>query len=199
MNGPFTGKGVAKSFVKKSIAVKECLNVRQTSWEPDLTLSQSLIHSLSSYWTTFACMSMLKSHSHTLTHSHSHTISLSQCLTLTLDMLNNFCSSQKLDTFRSYSGISRQTHQYSSEKCPVCFETPCRSTWGAPGSTVQWPRTILDQLEHHWGLLEPDNHQNTTQNDHFWCISGQIFYSKAQNASWKNCDIVWDSVPVAWD
>ena len=48
------------------------------SWEPDLTLSlsQSLIHSLSAYWTSFVFMSMLKRHSHTLT--------LSQCLTLSL-------------------------------------------------------------------------------------------------------------------
>ena len=61
---------------------------------------------------------------------------------------------------------------------------------------MQWPRTILDQLEHHWGPLEPNNHQNTTQNHHFWCISGQICYFKAQNASWKSCDIVWDSVQM---
>ena len=36
------------------------------SWEPDhsLTVSNSVIHSLLSYWTTFVFMSMLKSHSH---------------------------------------------------------------------------------------------------------------------------------------
>ena len=109
------------------------------------------------------------------------------------EILNTDCPKKKLYTFRSYSGISRQTHQYSSKKCPVCFETPCRSTWGALGSTVQWPRTILDQLEHHWGLLEPDNHQNTTQNDYFWCISGQICYFKAQNAS-CTLEELWHSV-----
>ena len=42
------------------------------SWEPDhsLTLSHSLIHSLSTCWTTFVFMSMLKSHSLTLSQSH---------------------------------------------------------------------------------------------------------------------------------
>ena len=58
------------------------------SWEPG-TLSHSLIPCLSTCWTTFVFMSMLKSHSLTLTVSHSHTLSISH--SLTLDMLNNFC------------------------------------------------------------------------------------------------------------
>jgi len=51
---------------------KKCLNVRQKlgTRSHSLTLSQSLIHSLSSYWTTFVFMSMLKSHSHNLSLSH---------------------------------------------------------------------------------------------------------------------------------
>ena len=58
-----------------------------------LTVSHSLIHSLSSYWTTFVFMSMLKSHSLTLTLSHSLILSFSHSLihSLSLDMLNNFC------------------------------------------------------------------------------------------------------------
>ena len=42
-----------------------------------LTLFQSLIESLLTCWTTFVFISMLKSHSHTLTLSLSHTLSLS--------------------------------------------------------------------------------------------------------------------------
>ena len=87
------------------------------SWEPDLTLSlsQSLIHSLSSYWTTFVFMSMLK--------SHSHTISLSQCLTLslfhsishslTLHMLNNFCFHVYAQKSLSHSLTFTLSHSHS--------------------------------------------------------------------------------------
>ena len=53
-----------------------------------LTLSShsliSLFHSLLTCWTTFVFMSMLKSHSLTITLSHSHTLSLSHSHTLTL-------------------------------------------------------------------------------------------------------------------
>ena len=74
---------------------KKCLNVRQKLGTRSLTLSlsQSLNHSLSSYWTTFVFMSMLKSHSLTLTLSHSHTISLSQCLTLTISIFHSLIHS----------------------------------------------------------------------------------------------------------
>ena len=75
--------------------VKKCLNVRQKlgTWQTfklkshshilsiflTLTLFQSPIHSLSTWWTTFVFISMLKSHSHTLSLSD-----LSHFLTLTL-------------------------------------------------------------------------------------------------------------------
>ena len=49
-----------------------------------LTLFQSLIESLLTCWTTFVFISMLKSHSHTLTLSLSHTLSLSLSHSLNL-------------------------------------------------------------------------------------------------------------------
>ena len=49
-----------------------------------LTLFQSLIHWLSTCWTTFVFMSMLKSHSLTFTLSHSLTLTLSHTHTFTL-------------------------------------------------------------------------------------------------------------------
>ena len=49
-----------------------------------LTLIPSLIRSLSTCWTTFVFMSMLKSHSLTFTLSHSLTLTLSHSHTLTL-------------------------------------------------------------------------------------------------------------------
>ena len=64
------------------------------SWEPEhshslshfhtltLSLFHSLIHSLSTCWTTFVFMSMLKSHSLTFTLSHSHTLALSHSFNL---------------------------------------------------------------------------------------------------------------------
>ena len=83
-----------------------------------LTLFQSLIESLLTCWTTFVFISMLKSHSHTLTlsRSHSHTLSLSHSHTLsishsiTLDMLNNFC-------FHVYS----QNSLFIAENCNGIF------------------------------------------------------------------------------
>ena len=48
------------------------------------SLSHSFIHSLSTCWTTFVFMSMLKSHSLTFTLSHSHTLTLSHSHTLAL-------------------------------------------------------------------------------------------------------------------
>ena len=66
---------------------KTCLK-SDKSWEPGtlshshtLSLFHSLIHSLSTCWTTFVFMSMLKSHSISFSLSHS----------ITLDMQNNFC------------------------------------------------------------------------------------------------------------
>ena len=71
----------------------------KTCSKATLTLFQSLIHSLLTCWTTFVFISMLKSHSHTLTlsrsHSHTHSLSHSHTLSIshsiTLDMLNKFC------------------------------------------------------------------------------------------------------------
>ena len=53
------------------------------SFSHSLSLTHWLTHSLLTCWTTFVFMSMLKSHSHTLTLSVSHSF--------TLNMLNNFC------------------------------------------------------------------------------------------------------------
>ena len=82
---------------------KKCLNVRQKletrnskilkTWNsltlslahsPALSLFHSLIHSLSTYWTTFVFMSMLKSH--ILTFSHSLTLTLSHSLILSFTL-----------------------------------------------------------------------------------------------------------------
>ena len=64
-------------------------------------------------------MSMLKSHSHTLTLSYSHTISLSQCLTLTLsfthsphaEQLSCLCSKVTLTLCHSFS--LSNTHSFN--------------------------------------------------------------------------------------
>ena len=59
---------------------KKCLNLRQKLG------TRNVIKNLKDF---FVFMSMLKSHSLTLTLSQSHTLSISHLLTL--DMLNNFC------------------------------------------------------------------------------------------------------------
>ena len=51
-----------------------------------LSHSYFLIHSLSTCWTTFVFMSMLKSHSLTFTLSHSHTLALSHALILSFTL-----------------------------------------------------------------------------------------------------------------
>ena len=78
-------------FTWKYVKFKISMKLGRSSSRNSLTVSHSLIHSLSSYWTTFVFMSMLKSHSHTLTLSLSFsyfyskvTFSLSHSLTLTL-------------------------------------------------------------------------------------------------------------------
>ena len=80
--------------------MKKCLNVRQKlgtrSHSITLSLSQSLIHSLSSYWTTFVFMSMLKSHSLTLTLSQCLTLTLSHSLTLVTEQLLFSCLCSKV-------------------------------------------------------------------------------------------------------
>ena len=73
-----------------------------------LTLFQSLIESLLTCWTTFVFISMLKSHSHTLSLSHSHTLLISH--SITLDMPNNFC-------FHVYA----QTSLFIGENVPCVF------------------------------------------------------------------------------
>ena len=57
-----------------SLTLSHCLTVSPFL---TLTLFQSLMESLLTCWTTFVFISMLKSHSHTLTLSHSHTLTLS--------------------------------------------------------------------------------------------------------------------------
>ena len=85
-----------------------------------LTLFQSLIESLLTCWTTFVFISILKTHSHTLTPTlsqsltltltHSHTLSISH--SITLDKLNNFC-------FHLYA----QKLLFIAENCNVFFDS----------------------------------------------------------------------------
>ena len=74
--------------------LKKCLKVRQKLGTRKVlkNLKNCLIHSLSTCWTTFVFMSMLKSHAHTLSLSLLSLLSqLSPSHSLSLDMLNNFC------------------------------------------------------------------------------------------------------------
>ena len=101
---------------------KKCLNVRQklgTRITLSLTLSlfQSLIHSLSTCWTTFIFMSMIKSHTHTLplTHSLSHSYflihSLSTCWTTFV--LMSRCSKVTLSLLHSLTLALLHSHSLS--------------------------------------------------------------------------------------
>ena len=58
-----------------TISLSQCLTLT-------LSLFHSLIHSLSTCWTTFVFITMLKSHSHTISLSHSHSFSLSHSFNL---------------------------------------------------------------------------------------------------------------------
>ena len=89
-----------------------------------LTLFQSLIESLLTCWTTFVFISMLKSHSHTLTLSLSHTLSLSLSHSLNLSFNHSRHAEQVL-----FSCLGSKVAVYSRKLQCFFFDTlttlPC--------------------------------------------------------------------------
>ena len=104
------------SFQDKKISERQTKSGNQKCYEK-LEQLPSVIHSLSTCWTTFVfiipclCSKVTLLHSHTLSHS------------LTLDMLNNFCFHVYAQKSLSHSFDLSFTHSQHAEQ--LLFSCPC--------------------------------------------------------------------------
>jgi len=145
---------------------------------------------------------MLKSHSHTLTLSHSHTlISLSHLtLSLTLDMLNNFCfhvyAEKSLSHYHTLSLSHSHTLTLSHSFSLIHSLSTCWTTFVFMSMLKSHSLTL--SLSH--SLTLTLSHSHTLSVSHSWHAEQLLFSclcSKVAVYRWK-CPWVFSWEPALW-